>query len=81
MAKRMAERFDDGDYFAEPNYDQLTDEELDELYNFGHFRSAPKRKKASRKVLKKASPILFADDDNAWLDMDLDGDEDLFEDD
>ena len=37
MGKRMPERFDD-DYFDEPNYDKLSDEELEELYYYGEIR-------------------------------------------
>ena len=80
MGKRMAERFDDDD-FNEPNYDKLSDEELDELYNYGEIRSASKPKNlAGKKVAaKKISPKFFADEDD-WLDADLDGN-DLYEDD
>ena len=81
MGNRMSERFGDDDYFAEPNYDKLSDEELDELYYFGELRSAPKKKKAPAKAApKKPAPRLFEDDeDDEWLDADLD--DDLFEED
>ncbi len=82
MGKRMAERFDDDD-FNEPNYDKLSDEELDELYNYGEIRSAskPKQLAVKKAAAMKIAPKLFADkDDDDWLDADLDGD-DLYEDD
>lgn len=84
MGKRLAERFDDDDYFAEPNYDRLSDEELDELYYFGKLRSAPRRKKASpvKTAHGKSSPRLFSDqEEDDWLDVDLEGDDELYEDD
>lgn len=80
MGKRMAERFSDDDYFAEPNYDNLSDEELDELYYFGEIRSASKPKKR-KSAPKKANPRLFDEGEDDWLDVDLDGEEDLYEDD
>lgn len=80
MGKRMAEWFDDDD-FKEPNYDKLSDEELDELYYYGEIRSASKPKKlASKKaVAGKAKVVqnLFPDDeDENWLD----DEDDLYED-
>ena len=79
MGKRMAERFDDDD-FNEPDYDKLSDDELDELYYYGEIRSASKPKKlASRKaVASKVVQQLFPDDeDEDWLD----DEDDLYEDD
>lgn len=77
MGKRMAERFGDDDYFAEPDYDRLTDEELDELYYYGEIRTPAKRRKSTQKAsMKKTSPRLFSEDDEEnWLDVDLEGDE------
>ncbi|ASJ72721.1 hypothetical protein IMCC3135_13165 [Granulosicoccus antarcticus IMCC3135] len=83
MGKRMSDRFDD-DYFPEPNYDKLSDQELDELYYFGEIRTAVKPKKSGVKksAVKKVAPKLFASDsDENWLDVDLNGDDDLYEDD
>lgn len=82
MGKRMADTFGEDDYFAEPNYDRLSDEELDELYYYGEIRTPAKRKKAAKKAsMKKTAPRLFADDDeDNWLDLDLDGVDDSFED-
>ena len=76
----MAERFDDND-FKEPNYDKLSDDELDELYYYGEIRSASKPKKlASKKadaVKAKVVQNLFPDDeDENWLD----DEDDLYED-
>ncbi len=82
MGKRMPERFDDDD-FAEPNYDKLSDEELDELYYYGEIRSPskPKQPAVKKVVARKSVPKLFADeDDDDWLDVDPD-DDDLYEDD
>lgn len=82
MGKRMADRFDD-DYFAEPNYDKLSDEELDELYYYGEIRSPAKPKKVAakkadaRKVVQRLFP---ENEDDEWLDVDLDGD-DLYDED
>ncbi len=80
MGKRMAEWFDDD--FKEPNYDKLSDEELDELYYYGEIRSASKPKKLAGKkaVVSKAKVVqkLFPDDeDENWLD----DENDLYEDD
>ncbi len=77
MGKRMAEWFDDDD-FKEPNYDKLSDEELDELYYYGEIRSVPKPKKpvSKKAVARKVVQKLFPEDED-WLD---DGD-DLYEDD
>lgn len=81
MGKRMADRFSDDDYFAEPNYDKLSDEQLDELYYYGEIRTPARQKKAAHKAtMKKSAPRLFTDDEDGWLDLDLDGDEDLYED-
>ncbi|WP_430878027.1 hypothetical protein [Granulosicoccus sp. 3-233] len=78
----MADRFSDDDYFAEPNYDKLSDEQLDELYYYGEIRTPTRHKKAAHKAtMKKSAPRLFADDEDGWLDVDLDGeDDDLYED-
>ncbi len=79
MGKRMAERFDDDD-FKEPNYDKLSDEELDELYYYGEIRSASKPKKlASKKAVgSKVVQKLFPDDEGEnWLA----DEDDLYEDD
>lgn len=79
MGKRMPEWFDDDD-FKEPNYDKLSDEELDELYYYGEIRSASKPKKlASKKaVASKVVQKLFPDDeDENWRD----DEDDLYEDD
>lgn len=84
MGKRMPKRLDDDDYddnFDEPDYDNLSDEELDELYYFGEIRSAPKLKKPVRKKVDASKVVqkLFPDvDDDDWQD---DDDEDLYEDD
>ena len=91
MAKNLARQLKDDDYFAEPDvepdYDKLSDEELDDLYNFGEIRSAAKsQKKTSQTKSKPANRAWSADDEN-WLDIelegdeDLDGDEDLYDDD
>lgn len=78
MGKRMPEWLDDDD-FKEPNYDKLSDEELDELYYYGEIRSAPKPKKpVSKKAASQVVQKLFPEDeDDDWLD----DDEDLYEDD
>jgi hypothetical protein len=85
MGKNLSTRFDDDDYFKEPNYDKLSDEELDELYYYGELRSKPNRQKAANKAAAKKPKVkLVADDDDEnWMDMDidLDGDDGLFEDD
>ena len=84
MGKRMPKRLDDDDYddnFDEPNYDNLSDEELDELYYFGEIRSARKPKKLVRKKpdASKVVQKLFPDvDDDDWRD---DDGEDLYEED
>lgn len=78
MAKRVAERFEDDDYFAEPNYDLLTDEELDELYHFGELRSSSRRQKQLRKKSSKKADIHVLDfDDDDWSDADLELEDDF----
>ena len=82
MAKNLARQLKDDDYFAEsdaePDYDKLSDEELDDLYNFGEIRSAAKsQKKTSQAKSKQAHRAWSADDDENWLDIELEGDEDL----
>lgn len=80
MGKRIADSFDDDDYFAEPNYDKLSDEQLDELYYYGEIRTPAKLKKVAHKAkMKKSATRLFADDEDGWLDVDLDGDDDLYD--
>lgn len=83
MAKNMASRFNEDDYFNEPDYEDYTDEELDELYYFGELRSPARKKKALRKATeKKAKRRLFTDtDEDEWLDLDLDFNDEIFEDD
>ncbi len=77
MGKRMADSFGDDDYFAEPNYDRLSDEQLDELYYYGEIRTPSKRKKAAHKAkMKKTAPRLYSDDDDSWLDLEFDDDDD-----
>ena len=75
MGKRWADRRDDDDYFAEPNYDDFTDEELDELYHYGEVRSPRKQNKVKRKKSTgTSSPELFAEDEEDWLDFEPDDD-------
>lgn len=81
MAKKTSDRFDD-DYFAEPNYDNYTDEELDELYQYGKLRSPSRKSKLAGKTTEKAKkkpPLPNYDDD--WGDTDFDDDDDDFDDD
>lgn len=83
MAENTAVQFEEDDYFREPDYERLTDEELYELYHFGEPLSTAQNKS---RFLKKAvnvdvRSLDFSDED--WLEMNLeadDSDEYLFED-
>lgn len=85
MGKRMPKRFDADDYddnFNEPNYDKLSDEELDELYYYGEIRTASKLKKPVSKKADASKVVqkLFPDVDDDWQDDEGDVD-DMYEDD
>lgn len=77
MGKQTAEKFDDDDYFDEPDYDKLSDADLDDLYNFGEIRNTPVLT-ADRTIDREMDDIvvqLFDDADvidEDWMDADLD---------
>ena len=78
MAKNLARQLKDDDFFGEPDYDKLSDEELDDLYNFGEIRSASKSQKTKVQAKsKQAKPSWSPDDEKELLDIDLDVDADL----
>ncbi|NND89972.1 MAG: hypothetical protein HKN42_03850 [Granulosicoccus sp.] len=79
MPRRGARESSDDDFFDEPDYDQYSDEELDELYQFGEIRSALPRQRTLKK--RNPSPIESSatpEEDDSWND-DEDVD-DLYED-
>lgn len=82
MGKQSAERFSEDDYFAEPDYDKFTDEELDELYSFGEIRAAsmfPER--AGKPVILKSveKPELEFSKDIPDIELDYDESFDFYE--
>ena len=80
MGKRLAVKLEEDDDLSEPDYDQLSDEELDELYNFGELRSPPKRRAPVAKTKIKLAEIKYLEEENEdWLDDDLEDDEAMYD--
>ena len=75
MGKRLARQLDD-DYFKEPDYDRMSDEELDDLYHFGEVRSAPKRRLPKPTLTGEKAEIEYVDISESWLDDDMGDDMD-----
>lgn len=74
MAERMAVEFEEDDYFSEPDYDRLTDDELDELYNFGQLSTASQRKKSLVKKAENVGELLLDFEDDDWVELNFDAD-------
>ncbi len=68
MGNQSAVAFDEDDYFAEPDYDNFTDDELDELYNFGQIKGVV----PDIRLRQKANLKSVSEDDDQFDEIELD---------
>ena len=79
MGNSLAERLDEDEYFTDINYDLFSDEELDELYDFGALRSARKSRKANKQSTKNRTRRNMHRFDDEFLGVDIESDEEFDE--
>lgn len=81
MGKRREKRLMDDDFLDDLDYDQFSDDELDQLYQFGEIRRATPRLKSVRKPRPSRLPPELDDiDADDWGDTDVDDMDELMDD-